>query len=222
MAMTPTLRKGLLATHITVSVGWIGAVAAYLVVVVAAMTNRDHETLRAAWRGLALIGWYAVVPFAAMSLVTGVAIALVTPWGLFRHYWVLISFALTCFAALVLLLHMPTVSSFARLAAGANAVDVGSLRGALRGEVLHAGLGLLVLLAVEALNVFKPRGLTSYGRRTAQVTAPSVDIAALLPPRTREHGASVPMWVRVLGAHAAGVAALFVLFHLASGGLSRH
>lgn len=221
--MTPSLRKAALATHITVSVGWIGAAAAYLVVVVAAMTNRDAHVLRAAWSGLDLIGWYAIVPLAATSLITGVIMSLITPWGLFRHYWVLISFALTCFAVLVLLQHMPTASSYARLAAGTGTVDLDGLRAALRGELLHAGVGLLVLLAIEALNVFKPQGLTVYGqRRAGRIVPPSTDILGVLPPRDRAHGASVPMWVRVVGAHAVGVAALFVILHIASGGLSRH
>lgn len=221
--MTPGLRKAALATHIAVSVGWIGAAAAYLVIVLAAMTSRDAATLRAAWSALDLIGWYAIVPFAATSLLTGVFMSLVTPWGLFRHYWVLISFALTCFAAVILWLHMPTVSAFARLAASTPPVETDGLRAALRGELLHAGVGLLVLLAIEALNVFKPQGLTAYGmRRSTPVATPSVDVAGDPPPRDREHGSGVPMWVRVLGAHAVGVAALVVILHLVSGGLRRH
>ena len=46
--MRPGLRKFALTTHITLSVGWIGAVLAYLVLVVAAMTRQDAQTLRAA------------------------------------------------------------------------------------------------------------------------------------------------------------------------------
>ena len=221
--LTSSLRKAALATHITVSVGWIGAAAAYLVVVVAAMTNGDAQSLRTAWSALDLIGWYAIVPFAVTSVITGVVISLMTPWGLFRHYWVLISFALSCFAAVVLLEHMPTVSSFARLTAATGAVDLDALRAALRGELLHAGVGLLVLLAIEALNVFKPQGLTAYGRRrAAQLVPRSADIAGVLPLRDQDYGARVPMWVRVVGAHAVAVAALFVILHLASGGLRHH
>lgn len=39
--MTPGLRKFVLAVHLTVSVGWIGAVVAYLAVGVSAVTS-DH------------------------------------------------------------------------------------------------------------------------------------------------------------------------------------
>ena len=87
--------------------------------------------------------------------------ALGTRWGLFRHYWVLFSFVLTLLAALVLALHMPTVSSMAdvaRRAEGATLYDLG-------GDLLHPVIGLLVLLVVQVLNVYKPRGMTRYGQR---------------------------------------------------------
>jgi len=32
----------------------------------------------------------------------------------------------------------------------------------LRGELLHAGLGLVVLLVIQELNVYKPRAMTPY------------------------------------------------------------
>ena len=108
-----------------------------------------------------LVGWTVLVPLAAASLVTGVLIALGTPWGLFRHYWVLISLALTILCTVVLVLHMPTVSAMARLA---QTVDGADLR-ALGGDLFHPAVGLLVLLAIAVLNVYKPTGVTPYGWR---------------------------------------------------------
>jgi hypothetical protein len=46
--MSPRIRKFLLTTHITVSVGWIDAVLAYLILVIAAMTGQSDQLLRAA------------------------------------------------------------------------------------------------------------------------------------------------------------------------------
>ena len=101
--MTPTLRKFALTVHLTFSVGWIGAVVAYLALVVAAMTSEDAQPLRAAWLAMESIGWYVIVPLALASLLTGFVMSLATPWGLFRHYWVLSSLALTILATVVLL-----------------------------------------------------------------------------------------------------------------------
>lgn len=166
--MSPRLRKFAFATHLTVSVGWIGAVVAFLVLVVGAWTSQDERVLRGAWIAMEAIGWYAIVPLAIASLATGLVMALGTTWGLLRHYWVLISLVLTVLATLVLLSNMQTVTYFAGLAAGLEGDNTRALRAGLRGELLHAGLGLAVLLVIQVLNVYKPRGMTCYGQHRAR------------------------------------------------------
>ena len=161
MTMNPPVRKFMLAIHLTFSVGWIGAVIAYLALVVAAAASHNAQTLRTAWFAMELIGWYVIVPLSLASLLTGIIMSLGTHWGLFQHYWVLFSLVLTNFATVVLLEHMRTVSFFARAAAETDS----AARSGLRGEALHAGVGLLVLLVVQVLNVYKPRGITPYGWR---------------------------------------------------------
>ena len=161
MTMASGLRKFALTAHLTFSVGFIGAAVAYLALGVSAVTSQDAQTVRAAWIAMELIGWYVIVPLALAALLTGLVMALGTPWGLFRHYWVLITFVLTSFATVILLLHMPSVSSLADVAREAD----GATLGRLGGDLFHAGGGLLVLLVITVLNVYKPRGLTPYGWR---------------------------------------------------------
>jgi hypothetical protein len=164
MTMPPGLRKLTLAAHLSCSLGWIGAVVAYLALGVAAATSHDVQTVRAAWIAMELTGWYVIVPLAVAAFLTGLVMALGTPWGLFRHYWVLISLGLTVLATVVLLVHMPTVSA---LADQARATD-GAHLGGLGSDLVHPGLGLVVLLVITGLNVYKPRGLTRYGWRKQQ------------------------------------------------------
>jgi ABC-type multidrug transport system fused ATPase/permease subunit len=159
--MSPAVRKFALTIHLTCSVGWIGAVLAYLALGLAAVTSPDAQTVRAAWTGMQVTGWSAIVPLAIASLLTGLVMSLGTHWGLFRHYWVLISLALTILCTVVLVLHMPTVSTMAALAQHADGAD---LR-ALGGDLFHPAVGLLVLLAIAVLNVYKPAGVTPYGWR---------------------------------------------------------
>src|SRR5262249_33786482 len=161
MTLTPGLRKFALAVHLTASLGWIGAVVAYLALGVSAVISQDAQTVRAAWIAMEVTGWFAIVPLALAALLTGLIISLGTAWGLFRHYWVLISLGLTIFATIVWLFHMPTVSALADMA---RAVD-GAELGALGGDLFHPGAGLLVLLVITVLNVYKPRGVTPYGWR---------------------------------------------------------
>jgi hypothetical protein len=173
MPMPPGLRKFALATHLSFSVGWIGGVVAYLALSVAAMSSGDPHTVRAAWIAMDLTGWYAIVPLSLASLLTGLVMALGTTWGLFRHYWVLISFVLTVVATAVLLLHMPDVSALASAARMAEGTGLDQAGGHLyprlkEGDLLHPGLGLVVLLVIQVLNVYKPRGMTRYGWRKEQ------------------------------------------------------
>lgn len=164
MTWSPWLRKLVLTIHLSASVGWVGAVAAYLALGLAAAAGRDAQTVRAAWIAMELIGWYVIAPLAVTALLTGIALSLGTPWGLFRHYWVVISLGLTIFATGILLFHLPTVSALATLV---RATDDARLSG-LGGDLVHAGGGLLILIAIMVLNVYKPQGLTPYGWRRQQ------------------------------------------------------
>lgn len=161
MTMPRRLRTAMLAVHLTASVGWIGGVVAYIALGLAAVTAVDDQTIRGAWIGMEIIGWYAIVPLAAASLVTGLVMALGTRWGLFQHYWVVISLILTVVALAVLLLHMPDVTAAVDVARTATGQDLA----ALGGDLAHPSIGLVALLVVLVLNIAKPRGLTRHGLR---------------------------------------------------------
>lgn len=161
MIMAPGLRKVVLTAHVVASVGWFGAVVAFLVLTVAGMTSQDGQMVRTVYRAVEPITLFAIAPFATASLITGLASSLGTSWGLFRHYWVVFKVVLTILAMIVLLPYIQTVRHFADMAAGAGPVDASGLRSYL----LHSGGGLLVLLVTTVLAVCKPRGLTTFGWR---------------------------------------------------------
>ena len=221
--MTPQLRKLALVSHITVTVGWIGSALAYLALVVSAMVSQEPQTLRAAWIAMGVIGWIVIVPLAVASVLTGLVMSLGTAWGLVRHYWVLASFVLAVVATAVLLQHMQTVSFFANVAAQRDSTAaVAELRGALRAELLHAGLGLVVLLLIEVLNVYKPQGMTAFGRRTSQIAATAQPLGADASGQRTRSAPGSPFWVRVVGAHAIGLIVLLAIMHITGGGLRFH
>ena len=47
--ITPNLRKCVLTLHIIFSIGWIGAVAAFLVLSLSGLTSRDGEVVRSVY-----------------------------------------------------------------------------------------------------------------------------------------------------------------------------
>ncbi|MEX0625281.1 MAG: DUF2269 domain-containing protein [Chloroflexota bacterium] len=161
--MGPGLRKLALATHLSFSVGWIGAVAAYLTLDVTVATVDDVQILRAAWVAMGLVVTWAIVPLAIASLVTGFVMALGTKWGLFRHWWVAISLLLTLAATLVLLQEAGVIAHAAAMAAEPTTSDA-ELRN-LPSTLPHSGGGLTVLLVIQVMNVYKPQALTPYGWR---------------------------------------------------------
>lgn len=166
MIMPPGLRKLALATHLSFSVGWIGAVAGYLVLDVTVAVSQDPQALRAAWIGMDLIVSRAILPLAFASLVTGLIMSLGTKWGLIRHWWVLISFLLTVVATVVLLSETRVIGALAAVAVDPSTSAEQLL--ALPGTLPHSVGGLVVLLVVQVLNVYKPQGLTRYGWRKQQ------------------------------------------------------
>jgi hypothetical protein len=166
MAPTPRLRKFALTAHVTSSVGWLGAVVAFLALSVAGLTSQDQETVRGAYLVMELTGWVVLVPLSLASLLTGLVCSLGSAWGLFRHYWVLFKLLINVVATIVLLLYMQTLDSLGDVAA-ATTLSGNGLRG-LRdpSPTLHAAAALLLLLVATTLAIYKPRGMTRYGQRT--------------------------------------------------------
>lgn len=219
--MTPHLRKLALTAHITFSVGWLGAVVPYLTLAIAGLTSNEAQMIRAAYLSMELLGWFVIVPLSLAALLSGLVLSLGTQWGLFRHWWILAKLLLTTGAIFILLQHMQAVSRVSRIASEMtlSATDFRVLRVQL---VVHAAGGLLVLIAMTTLSVFKPWGMTAYGRRKiAQPNLSSLPKATALVDDS-VLTTSTPRWRRVVGIHAIVLVVLFVLLHLTGGGLQRH
>jgi len=160
--MPPRLRKFVLTAHVTSSVGWLGAVVVFLALSIVGLTSQDAQAVRGAYLVMEPAAWFVLVPLAFASLLTGLVQSLGTTWGLFRHFWVLFKLLIAAFATIVLLIYMETFRFLAGVAADPSA-DLRMVRNASPG--LHAALALLVLLVATVLAVYKPRGMTPYGRR---------------------------------------------------------
>ncbi|WP_217214949.1 hypothetical protein [Streptomyces sp. AC550_RSS872] len=160
----PRLRKLTLTLHVASSVGWLGAVAAFLALAVAGLSSSSPQTVQSSYVAMELVGWSVIVPLSIASLLTGVLQSLGTVWGLLRYYWVIAKLLITVLATLLLLVHMQPVGHLADAAARATLAG-GELEGMRIQLVADAAAALLVLLAAAALSVFKPRGVTRYGRR---------------------------------------------------------
>lgn len=210
--MKPGLRKLALTAHVVSSVGWIGSVAVFLALAIVGLTSQDGEKVRAAYVAMDLTGWFVIVPLSIASPVTGVVQSLGTTWGLFRHYWVVVKFLITVPATILLLVHMQPVGHLARVVQETTLAH-GDLAGLRIQLVADAGAAVVVLLIATTLSVYKPRGLTPYGRRKPQEEQglPSDRPA---PATSR--------WGRYVLLAILAFALLFIVRHLAGGGLHGH
>ena len=215
MTMTLRLRKFALTAHVTSSVGWLGAVGGFLALAVAGLTSQEAQLMRATYLAMELIGWFVIVPLSLASLPTGLVMSFGTEWGLFRHYWVVAKLLITVLATVLLLVHMQPVGHLARVVAETTLAR-GELAGLRLQLVADAAAALLVLLVATVLSVYKPRGMTPYGRRKQQEQGGT----GVVPGRGSI--ISTAHWVKVLGITAAILVLLFVVLHLTGRGLGGH
>lgn len=210
--MTLRIRKTALLAHVTFSVGWLGSVAAYLALAAGGLAGNDADLARSAYMSMELIGWAVIVPFSLATLVSGLVQSLGTEWGLFRHYWITVKVLLASVGSLLLLLHMKVVGQMSGIAR-TTTLSVGDFSDIRIKLVVHAAGGLLLLMAATILSIYKPWGMTAYGRRKQQETSLAVRPPA--PGRPSRRGLVITVGI-------IGLILVFLVLHHLSGGGLRH
>src|SRR5258707_5880541 len=213
--MNPALRKLTITAHVSFSVGWLGATAAFLVLSIAGLTSHDAEVVRGAYLSMDLISRFIVIPMSFAALTTGLLQALGTPWGLFRYYWIVMKFGLAIFATIALLIHQFAVmAEAAKRVSGAAAETLFSPDlGPLKTELVRApSLAILLLLVVTTLGVYKPWGLTRYRRRKQQERRKV----------QQQPDKQTPLGVKIFFAAIGLLVLVFVVLHLTGHGFEGH
>ena len=164
MLLRPLTRKITLICHSLSAVGLLGAISTFLVMAVAAFTSVSDAVRGGYHPAMVLVTLAIIVPFALVANLSGLLLALATPWGLFRHHWVSIKFWVTLFATAVLLLKLRLIMRVADCYGGQSCLLENPHHSELE-LVVHAAAGLLVLLVPLSLSILKPRSLTAYGKR---------------------------------------------------------
>lgn len=163
------LRRFLLAVHVVVSGGWLGVVAAKLVLCVTA-ASADEPVVSGAFYESAKVVDVVFPPAAIATFVTGVLLTLGTKWDLLGHYWVATKLALTVG---VIVTAVGLGDRFVRRSVSAppgRTADEGTILGAaLAPETLLISLSaahLIMLGVATVVSVYKPWGKTRLGRVT--------------------------------------------------------
>ncbi|HZA75809.1 MAG TPA: DUF2269 family protein [Acidimicrobiales bacterium] len=145
-------RNFVLTVHIVVSVGLLGDSAGFLAVAIRRATSDDPSFVDAAHD---LLGTFALlfgIPLSFLALLTGTALGLGTPWGLFRYPWVVTKLALIVTVIVV------GATVLSPVLADDSTADGTAL-------IIGAAYDVAALTAATALAVFKP------GRARRRATA---------------------------------------------------
>jgi hypothetical protein len=208
--LSPTVRRLALTAHVGTSVGWLGAVAAFLALSIVGLTRGDAESVRGAYVSMNAIGEMVIVPLSLASLGTGVIQGIITPWGLTRHYWVLTKLALTIAATVLLLMHQLTaVAGAARRVAASTAGSLPDVGGLGTQLVVDAAAAVVVLIVTTVLSIYKPWGRTSWARDNVVAAADS-----------RPTVEPMPRGLRVFLIAIGLIIGTIAVVHLAGGGMS--
>jgi hypothetical protein len=157
MMLNPPLRKLVLLIHVLGSVGWTGAGAAFLALAVTGLNSPHPLTIRAAYIAMVPITWWIIVPLALVSLVSGLLLSLFTPWGLFRHYWIVFKLLISSISLPVLLVHTGIIRRVAGAAMSAN-FNFRELYQDRLQLVIASAVALAALVIATLLSIYKPRG----------------------------------------------------------------
>lgn len=151
MSLTSSHHKALLTLHVTTAVGVLGADLALLTLDIAGARGVDPATIYPAAQTL---GEWLIAPLAVAALFTGILLAALSDWGLWRYLWVATKLSITAvLTILVFALVLPKLGSAAQDATAAGHAVVQSKRTLL--EIIPIVASTLLLVNV-ALAVTKP------------------------------------------------------------------
>lgn len=160
------MRKTILVVHVLSSVGWFGAVGAFLALALVGLAGDDPRLTAAVYVAARLVAWWVIVPLGVLSFVSGIVQSLGTQWGLVRHYWVLIKLVLTAGSLVLLFVHMQMIDGAADHVMAATSGHGGDEFDATRIQlVVDSAAAIAVLVLATLLSILKPRGQTPFSAR---------------------------------------------------------
>jgi hypothetical protein len=152
--------KVALTVHILTSVGWFGIAVVIAFCVLVAGNTSDRALANALYRTMEIAPWLSI-PVGVAAVASGAVLGLGTTFGLIRHWWVVAKIVI---ATAVVVTDAILFRTLAR-----SAVVTGNAPRPLSGvSIAH----VVVLAIAVVVSVFKPRGLTPWGRGRRVATSP--------------------------------------------------
>ena len=93
--LTITQRRWLLSAHILFSVIWLGAVLCTFVLFIVATDTNNGDVPQSIQESIDILDETIILPLAVGALVTGILLSVLTKWGLFKFWWLIVKEILT-------------------------------------------------------------------------------------------------------------------------------
>jgi uncharacterized membrane protein len=212
MEMSRNLSKFVLTSHITFSIGWLGAVAVFLVLAIVGLSGTDIQEARSAYSAMELSTWFIIVPFSLMALLTGIIQAVGTKWGLFKHYWIIVKLILTVLITILLLLHLGPIKTMADFTTD-QTFTLNQETGRRMQLIADSGAAVLALFLITTISIYKPWERT----KVAHVNGNSSSTEILANSDRMKKNWKLLLWIG-LGA----LLAFVIIKHLLDGGMNHH
>ncbi|MGC0423376.1 DUF2269 family protein [Embleya sp. AB8] len=164
------VRRAVNSAHVVFAVGLLGVEWVMLLIAVLARMTNDDTLRHSAYRLMRVFVFAGGVPFALLSLITGVLLCLFTPWGLWQHLWIKVKIVLLL---AVIAAGAGVVGQFAErlIADSAPGGKADALPPVQTWHLVVVICQLLALIAATALSVFKPSGDRTRSRTRLRRTA---------------------------------------------------
>lgn len=154
--------------HVLTSFGWMGQALALTSLLALSLTTEDDAVRLSATTMAEHLDTSLLAPLANASAFTGFVLAAATPWGFFRHYWVLAKFAITL-AQLHLAIFLLSPALHDTVTAAQSGLP-GPAAPLVAGSALMAGA-----IAFQGwLSIAKPWSRTPWATGAERTTRPSV------------------------------------------------
>ncbi|MGW1989035.1 DUF2269 family protein [Embleya sp. NPDC001921] len=162
-----SVRRAVNSGHVVFAVGLLGVEWVMLLIGIVARSTDDPALRHGAYQLMRIFALAGGIPFAVLSLITGVLLCLYTPWGLWQHLWIKVKIVLLI---AVIVTGAAVVSQFAHrlIAASASEGNADALPPLQTWHLVVVTFQLVALIVATALSVFKPSGDRGRGRPRAR------------------------------------------------------
>nr|WP_232328065.1 PDR/VanB family oxidoreductase [Kibdelosporangium sp. MJ126-NF4]CEL16512.1 Flavodoxin reductases (ferredoxin-NADPH reductases) family 1; Vanillate O-demethylase oxidoreductase [Kibdelosporangium sp. MJ126-NF4] len=159
--LSPRARKIWLTLHVGISVGWLGLSLGMVTLALTGLLAETHAVRHGAYEIFHIFDLAIVIPSVVLTIITGLVVALGTPWGLAEHWWVLVKFVISLSIPAAAAVESRWVTELV-----ARTADPAGEPGTLGVSLAAVVGGFAVLLwTATTLSVVKPWGRTRWGRR---------------------------------------------------------